>query len=309
MSTESPEHLMSRSGIRVAALLGLLLLAGIAGCGGGGSTPNPNGVLNLSINDTPVDGADSVVVAFKGVDLMGPGGMTSVKFSTEHMVDLLKLQGNASASLLTGASVPAGDYQWLRLEVDVPNSYVIASSGGKFPLSVPSGSETGLKLVSGFTVAQGNTADFIIDFDLRRSLTLDNTGGTATYTLKPVLRLTNMQQVGSINGTASSTLSIGGTLITATSCSPAIYIYAPAGSVPEGYNVTASGGTTPLTSAEVSLDDASGGYIYSVDFLAPGSYTLALTCAAADTAGATTLAFSTSQTATVTADSVTTINF
>ncbi|HLW74509.1 MAG TPA: DUF4382 domain-containing protein [Gammaproteobacteria bacterium] len=291
------------------AIPALLLLAGIvAGCGGSNPPPTPS-KLNLAVTDTPVDSADKVVVAFTGVELMGPGGQTSFPFSTERTLDLLTLQGNASAMLLNGVTVTAGDYQWLRLDVDEANSYVISSTGGKFPLNVPSGSESGLKLVSGFTVAQGNTADFVIDFDLRHSLTLDNKGGTTTYTLKPVLRLIDMQQVGSVTGTVAASLSIGGTLITATTCSPAVYVYNGTGVVPEGYNVTVTGGTAPLTSATVSLNTTSGAYDYTVGFLAPGTYTLAATCAAMDTTGATTLAFSTSQTAVVTANTATTINF
>lgn len=287
-------------------LCGLLLLAILSGCGG---SSDSNGTLNLAVTDTPVDGASSVVVAFTGVELMGPGGMTTFTFKTEQSIDLLKLQGNASTALLSGVTVPAGDYQWMRLDIDAAHSYLITTAGGKFPLSIPSGSQTGLKLVSGFTVAQGGIADFTIDFDLRQSVTLDNSGGTTTYTLTPALRLINMQAVGTVTGTVAATLNIGGTLITATTCSPAVYVYQGSGIVPQGYNVTVSGGTAPLTSADVSLDSMTGNYSYTVGFLAPGSYTLAVTCASMDTAGATSLAFSASQTATVTANTTTPINF
>ena len=289
------------------AVPALLLLAGISGCPG--NDPPTPGKLNLAVTDTPVDSADKVVVAFKGVELMGPDGQKDLQFSTERSIDLLTLQGDASAKLLDGVSVTAGDYQWMRLDVDEANSYLISSTGGRFPLFVPSGSQSGLKLVSGFTVAQGSTADFVIDFDLRKSLTLDNHGGTTTYTLKPALRLINLQQVGSVSGTVKSSLNIGGTLITATTCSPAVYVYSGSGVVPEGYSVPLTGGTAPLTSAKASLDNTSGDYKYTVGFLAPGDYTLAVTCAMADSAGATSLAFSASQTATVTANTTSSVDF
>jgi hypothetical protein len=300
---------MSKHIARAAlAITALLLLAGLSGCPGGGDPPTP-GRLNLAITDTPVDGADKVVVAFTGVELMGPGGQTNFKFTAERKIDLLKLQGDASAKLLDDVAVPAGDYQWIRLDVVEADSYLVTSAGGTFPLFVPSGSQSGLKLMSGFTVAQGSIADFIIDFDLRKSLTLDNHGGTTTYTLNPVLRLIDMQQVGSVSGTIASTLSIGGTLINATNCSPTVYVYSGSTAIPEGYAVFLTGGTAPLTSATVSLDNTSGEYGYTVGFLAPGTYTLAVTCAAADTAGATSLAFSASKPATVTADSTTIVDF
>lgn len=293
----------------VYAFVSSFLLTLLVGCGGSDMSGSGTGALSLSLTDTPVEGASQVMVAFTGVDLMGPSGQTHVALASEQSVDLLTLQGNASATLLKGVTVTAGDYQWLRLDVDEANSFVIATGGGKFPLKVPSGSQSGLKLVSGFTVVQGGKADFVIDFDLRQSLTLDNSGGTTTYTLKPVLRLTDMQQAGTVSGTVASTVSIGGTLITATTCSPAVYVYSGTGITPEGYDVTLSGGTAPLTSAKVSLDSTSGSYTYSVGFLAPGSYTLAATCAAADATGQTTLAFTATKTAVVTANTTTTVNF
>lgn len=285
-------------------LVGGLLLA-LVGCNGGSSTST----LNLAVTDTPVDGAQSVVVAFTGVDLMGPGGQQSFSFATEKTIDLLAQQGTNSAALLSGAAVLAGNYQWIRLDIDAASSYIITSTGAKYPLTIPSGSQTGLKLVSGFTVAQGDVADFVIDFNLRGSITQSNAGGSTSYVLTPALRLINMQQVGTISGSVASTLNIGGSLITATTCNPAVYVYPGTVAVLDGFNVTVSGGTAPLTSATVNLNNTTGTYDYTVGFLAPGTYTLAVTCAAADTAGATSLAFSVAQTAAVTANSTTTVNF
>lgn len=289
------------------------LLLALAGCNGGGSS---DATLNLGVTDTPVDGAQNVVVAFTGVDLMGPGGQQSFSFSSEKSIDLLQQQGTNSASLLAGVTIPAGNYQWIRLDIDAANSYIITSTGAKYPLTIPSSSQTGpsssqtgLKLVSGFTVAQGDIADFVIDFNLRQSITQSNAGGITSYILTPALRLINEQQVGTVSGSVASTLSIGGSLITATTCSPAVYVYPGTVTVLDGFNVNVSGGTAPLTSATVSLNNTTGIYDYTVGFLAPGTYTLAVTCAADDMAGATTLAFSAAQIATVTANTTTTVNF
>lgn len=282
-----------------------LLIAGAAFLALAGCNSSSDATLNLGVTDTPVDGAQSVVVAFTGVDLMGPDGQQSFTFATEQQIDLLKQQGSNSASLLSGVSIPAGNYQWIRLDVDANNSYIITSTGAKYPLTIPSGSETGLKLVSGFTVAQGDTANFVIDFNLRQSVTQNNNG----YTLKPALRLINQQQVGSISGSVSSSLSIGGVSLTVNTCNPAVYVYSGSVTTLGGFDAAVSGGATPLTSSTVSLNTTTGVYGYTVGFLAPGTYTLAVTCAGADVAGATSLAFSAAQTATVTANTTTTINF
>lgn len=295
--------------------LGLLFVGGLllalVGCNGSsaGGAGNASSTLNLAVTDTPVDGAQSVVVTFTGVELMGPNGQQSFSFASEKQIDLLKQQGTNSASLLAGATIPAGNYQWIRLDIDAANSYIITSTGAQYPLTIPSGSQTGLKLVSGFTAAQGSVANFMIDFNLRQSITQSNAGGSVSYMLTPALRLINMQQVGTISGSVASTLSIGGSLITATTCSPAVYVYPGTVTVLDGFNVNVSGGTPPLASATVSLDNATGAYVYTVGFLAPGTYTIAATCAGADVAGASSLAFSAAQSATVTANSTTTLAF
>ncbi|MDE2233918.1 MAG: DUF4382 domain-containing protein [Gammaproteobacteria bacterium] len=265
--------------------------------------------MNLSVSDTPVDGAQHVVVAFTGVELMGPNGQQDFSFGSEKTVDFIQQQGTNSAALLSGVTVSAGAYQWIRLQLDLTNSYIITSSGTQYPLTIPSGSQTGLKLVSGFTVAAGSTSNFLIDFDLRKSLSMSNKGGATTYMLSPTMRLVNMQQVGNISGSVSPTLSIGGTTITATNCDPAVYAYPDTASTLEGFYVTIKGGTPPLTSASVSLDNNTGNYVYTVGFLAPGTYDLAVTCAAYDIAGSNNLPVFSTQTATVTAGSTTIINF
>lgn len=303
---------------QVAAILCAVIWGVVAaGCGGGGSgssSTNPPPVstratLNLSVSDTPVDGAQHVVVAFTGVVLMGPNGQQTFTFNNEKTIDFIQQQGTNAASLLSGAAVTSGNYQWIRLELDLNNSYIVTSNGNQYPLTIPGGSQTGLKLVSGFTVAPDGTADFLIDFNLRKSMTMSHKGGTTTYMLHPSMRLINLQQVGSVSGTVSATLSIGGTQITASDCDPAVYVYPGTASTLEGFYVSVSGGTAPLTSATVSLNNSTGDYEYTVGFLEPGTYNLAVVCAAYDITGSTSLPIFATQTATVVANKVTTINF
>lgn len=288
-----------------------LLLSGLGGlflslaaCNGMSSS---NGTLSLGVTDTPVDGVQQVVVAFTGVTLMGPNGQQS--FPDEQSVNLLALQGNASQMLLSNVTVPAGQYQWLSLNIDTAHSYVVTTSGGQYPLDIPSGSQSGLKLVSGFTVAQGGLSDFMIDFNLRQSLTEDNASGSTTYTLTPALRLVNAQEVGAISGTAFSTLTIGGEPITNTACDPAVYLYPGSTTTFDGFDVIVSGGTSPITSATLTLDATTGLYDYTIGFVTPGTYVLVATCAGNDTSSSSSLAFTAPQTASVTANATTTVNF
>lgn len=294
--------------MRLNSFLRLPLIAAavfIGGCNSGGSTSTGSGTMNLGVADTPVDGATHVIVTFTGVELHGVSGTTTdINFPTPKKIDLLTTSSGNAATLLSGQSIPAGDYQWIRLMVDPTQSTITPTSGGVYPLTIPSSSSSGLKLVSGFTVAAGSQADFTIDFDLRKAITLAN----GTYTLTPALRLINSQQVGQIAGSAPGSFTIGSTPISSSSCSPAVYVYSGSNVTPVDINPTST--VQPITTASVTLDSATGNYDYKAAFLAPGSYTLAMTCAADDNPSTVdTLTFSTAKNATVTANTTTTVNF
>jgi hypothetical protein len=91
----------------------------------------------------------------------------------------------------------AGD-SYLQLEAD----------GAQCELRVPSGAETGLKLIRGFTVGAGTTTDITIDFNLRKSVVAPpgQHGGDPlvcdgqAFLLKPVLRVIDNLEVGAITG-------------------------------------------------------------------------------------------------------------
>lgn len=264
-----------------APLAALFLFAGCGGGGGGGGSGT--GTLTLSITDAPIDGAAAVVVEFTGVELKPSGGGRVVfDFDTPRQIDLLSLQGNDSTPLLDGVEVPAGDYSWIRLKVNADqgtlNSYVELEDGSQESLFIPSGEQSGLKLHSGFTVAQGGIADFTIDFDLRKSV--HDPVGQEGYFLRPSLRLVDNLEVGSISGTVSESL------VTDAGCTNgpdhnvgnAVYLY-----VGHGATVDDVGSPSePLASALVVYDEGIGQYHYEIGFVATGPYTIAFTCQAAD---------------------------
>ncbi|MGN6452879.1 MAG: DUF4382 domain-containing protein, partial [Steroidobacteraceae bacterium] len=129
-------------------------LLGISACGGSDGTGS--GQMQLSVADAPVDGAQAVVVKFTGVELTGNGGNpVTINFAQPKTIDLLKDSGTATA-VLFNQPIPAGKYGQIRLMVvadgDPSNSYIMLADGTMHGLQVPSGSETGYKLVSGVTV-------------------------------------------------------------------------------------------------------------------------------------------------------------
>jgi hypothetical protein len=272
------------------AIFPLALVGVLAACGGGGDAPDGEGSLTISVTDAPVDGASNVFVEFTGIELKPRDGERfSIDFAQPKRIDLLALQGGERAPLLDDEPVPAGEYNWMRLKVNaefdsILDSYIVLSDGSGEELRVPSGSQSGLKLVRGFTVAAGGATDFTIDFDLRKSVV--DPKGQPGYFLKPVLRLVDNLEVGTVRGTVASSL-VNANACTAdevTGAGRAVYVYMGADMTPEDMSSsgTSSAGDQPLTSAAVVLNIDTGEYEYVAAFLPTGPYTLAFTCQASD---------------------------
>ena len=274
--------------------------------------------MNLGITDGPVDSATSVVVSFTGVELQPSGGgqAITINFSAPKTIDLLQEQNGNEASLLSAESVPAGNYDWIRLVLNVAadgtvaNSYITVN-GAQYPLVIPSGAETGLKLVQGFTMTANQVANFTIDFMLQQSITAPpglTSGGAQDYILKPALRLIDNVQAGTISGTvALATLQSNAACLSGYSGNgplPNAHVYIFSGSV------TPSSSLTPVVATEITLS-SSGSYSYSQPFLLAGGYTLSLACTSTSSTGVATAAFlpPAGMTATVTANQTTTVNF
>ena len=257
------------SGAAVAALLG------VPGCGGGSGS---SGMMTLSVGDAPVDGAEKVVVVFTAVQLIPDSGdPITISFAMPKRIDLLNDSGTASAQLFS-QPIPAGSYGQIRLMVvadgDPTNSYIVLSDGSMHGLNVPSGAETGLKLVSGFTVPASGVVDDTIDFDLRQAITCPP-GQSPACILKPAERLVDNTTVGNIQGQVNNALVPSG-------CTPGVYLYAGTVTTPEDVNSAAPAGdpNQPITS-KVPVANSQPPYYYQFTFLTPGNYTVAFTCQAA----------------------------
>jgi len=266
----------SRSGAVQGLLIAAALLS-VTACGGG-STETGSAQMKLSVADAPVDGAQAVVVKFTGVELTGNSGSpVTINFAQPKSIDLLNDGGTASA-VLFNQPIPAGKYGQIRLMVvadgDPSNSYITLSDGTMHGLQVPSGSESGYKLVSGFTVGSSGVVDYTIDFDLRKDLTCP-AGQSPVCILKPADRLIDNTKVGNIQGVVSNTLIPDG-------CSPGVYLYSGTVTAPEDMNSSGQASDTNLPiSSKVPVATSQPPYYYQFTFLAPGSYTVAFTCQAA----------------------------
>lgn len=259
------------------AVAGLFLL--LAACGGdSGSGPEAQrqfGRITLRITDSPVTDAERVVVQFTGLEIKPRAAAQPEVFDfAPRQIDLLALDGGGSETLLADELLPAGEYEWIRLKVnagrDGSDSFIELQDGSRHPLFIPSGNQTGLKLIRGFVIGAGGTHNFTLDFDLRKSV-IHPPGLGEPYLLKPVLRLVDNLEVGTLDGTVAQELIVDG-------CAPAIYLFSGAGVLPDDLGSA----TPPLASTAVKLDDATGVYRFRLAFVPAGAHTLAFTCAADD---------------------------
>lgn len=283
----------------------------LAACGGGGgsdnSTPAPStATFGLQVSDAPVNDAAAVVVCFNAIELTGNGNATqkyligsdSVAAAPNNLclnaqgnviansrgIDLLKLPGALAESVVTGATVPAGNYGQLRLVLS-EGSYIQLKDGSKKALSVPSNE---LKLL-GPTLSAGGTFSYTLEFDLRKAVVNNKAG--QNYQLKPTgLRLVDTSQIGHLKGTVSETLLINNQLSNQCAVAPAdktkpvgvVYLYKGADLAPA--TLADYGGTQanqPYASAPVLFDGAAS-YNYEIGFIDAGTYTAAFSCNTVD---------------------------
>lgn len=140
--------------------------------------------------------------------------------------------------------VPVGHYTQVRLKIKAAE---IVVDNETFPLDVPSGAQSGLKLGLNFTINPGSTYELVLDFDACKSLvTAGPKNDPKGYKLKPHIRVISKAVSGSITGTVTNP-----------------------NDLPIAYAIQNSDTTT-----STSVDILSGFFMLS--FLPEGSYTVSI---------------------------------
>ena len=188
----------------VGSALSAFVVSLLAACGGGsddGSTPAPpaaaTGTLRVALTDAPACGFDHVYVTVERVRVHqtssasdNDAGWSEVVLNPAQRIDLLGLTNGVLAELGQTLLV-AGQYQQVRLVLrpnggGTPANSVVPTGGTETPLDTPSATQSGLKLVHGFTVPPNTLTDLLLDFDACRSVVRKGNGG---FNLKPVIRV------------------------------------------------------------------------------------------------------------------------
>ncbi len=276
------------------AISGLFAQAACGGSGGGGGQDDAEqfGFLSLGISDGPIHSAQKVCITFDEIELKGPGGGTTViALDPAEKINLLEFQGSNAMPLLVNEQLPAGAYNWMRLGVDAERgsnggagdtggdvcdgeaSYIVMDDGSVHNLYVPSGAQTGLKLVGGYTVPINDTATLTAEFDLGKSLT-EPPGLAPDVKLRPTIKLVNNNEVGTLTGTVANALA------EAEMCQPSVYLFDD-GVTPNPIVDGEEDPNDPIATAVVNASEQADGAVlweYTIGFILAGSYEAAFTC-------------------------------
>ena len=177
---------------RILGLLGLALL--LAACNQGSSSTSQ---VKLLLTDAPADEATELMVNFGKIQLVPSDDSESgiVTLSEDGgSIDILTLR-NGVTDVLADKSVPDGTYHQLRLII---SDATITIDGTDHPVTIPSGTQTGLKINIDppLQAASGQSSVITMDFDARRVIQT----GNGQYKLGPTaIRATSIS--GTLQGT------------------------------------------------------------------------------------------------------------
>ena len=169
----------------------------IFSCSDSTSPETGQGQVKITMVDSPA-GYDEVNIVVIRVEVhkadAGSNDGWIVINNTTATYDLLLLRNGASV-VLGEHPLDVGRYTQIRLIVGTGSNVVV--DGVTYPLEIPSGEQSGLKLNHSFDIEDGLLYELLLDFDAERSIVVT---GNGQYKLKPVIRVTPVVISGTISG-------------------------------------------------------------------------------------------------------------
>lgn len=177
--------------------------SGDSGIGGGNI-----GTLSLGLTDgpPPKNTYDAIYVTIKEIsvkheDKEGWDRLTGPELDLPKTFNLLDLVNGVIADLGV-VELEAGHYNQMRLLLgtepdeeenilgeahDYANYLILEGDDEQIPLKVPSGYQTGIKLVNGFDIEVEGSTELVLDFDANKSIV--KAGKSGKWLLKPTIKM------------------------------------------------------------------------------------------------------------------------
>lgn len=196
-------------------------------CGGGGGGTSSSvssggiGTLSLSLTDAMSNDYDAIYVTIEDVQVhakkKGNSNNSWFSVSTPNLPKTFNLYDltNGVREEIGIADLAAGSYTQMRLMIGTtPDNginilseahpyanYVIDSDGNYQELKIPSGVQSGYKIVHGFSISANQTTELILDFLADKSVVV---GGNGNWHLKPTIKVDRVEELSIIRGWVTS---------------------------------------------------------------------------------------------------------
>ncbi len=162
----------------------------LMGCSGDGDGDlEGTGTARVVLTDAPMSDVQEVHVHITRVEVVSSGEGVRTLLTDADIPDDIELIALAQDPLLLGQPlIPAGQYTQVRLILDAAPgaNYIIDGDGVRHDLTVPSGSQTGAKLVTGeFTINEGEVVTILLDFHAAASV--HQAGASGQSIMRPTI--------------------------------------------------------------------------------------------------------------------------
>jgi hypothetical protein len=161
------------------------------------NTTGPSGEpgrIILHMTDAPAD-YEQVNIVVERVEVHKAEEGWFVVNDVTNTYDLLELRNGASV-VIADTFLEPGHYTQMRLIIGEGSNIVV--DGISYPLEIPSGMQTGVKLIHNFLIDPGVTYELMLDFEAENSIVVT---GSGRYLLKPTIRIMPVVVAGTISGT------------------------------------------------------------------------------------------------------------
>ena len=195
-------------------LLAIFSVIFVAGCGGGGSSAEPEvapvtplpstGTVGLLFTDAPTDEFESILLTVTDAILIGGDDKQEILFEGAEPIDLLNLT-NFSEPVVFG-EVSAGNYTKLRLKISDLELVPLDGSPSIFP-ALPANGKIDLLQADGFDVVSGRTLIIELDMDANKSIKITAAGNSGKYKFRPVVKVNIMHKLARLEGSVKEVLS------------------------------------------------------------------------------------------------------
>lgn len=169
-----------------------VLVIGLYGCGVSGPD---TGRLSMSLTDKPTHDYKEVWVTIQDIYVHMEGdaeGAWTKILDVNKTINMLTL-ANGVRYELGMVDLDPGHYTQMRLMIGAANSedpgrpanYIVDTKDTVHELTIPSGVQSGIKLVQGFDINESSTTELIFDFDVAASIVA--AGNSGKYLLRPTI--------------------------------------------------------------------------------------------------------------------------